>query len=121
MNKTTDGSQNFGEFVNAAGEHFRIRGLSPLLPEKILAAVVKQFPQLPCPTYDVTTAADDTETHLHDETTLIVEGDAEQTKQNQAAWVAYATRKAVTDGRIQCPSHARRIQRGHGRAYAGLA
>jgi hypothetical protein len=98
MNKTTDGSQNFGEFINAAGEHFRIRGLSPLLPEKIRAAVVKQFPQPPCPTYDVTTAAGDTETHLHDETTLIVDGDAEQTKQNQAAWKVYATRKAVVDG-----------------------
>lgn len=87
-------TRNFGSFTNAAGEHFTIKGLSPLLPQKIMEAVRGEFVRdgkaLPVhPTYIVKTASEEEETHEHDETTLVIPGDAEQTRINQDTWAGY--------------------------------
>ena len=102
-NKSTDGTKNFGTFVNAAGETYQIRGLSPLLPEKIRKAVLDEFvaggwsiPEVP--TYTVKTVSGEEEIHQHDETTLVVEGDPDATKKNQADWQEYKRTTAQIDG-----------------------
>jgi len=102
-NKSTDGTKNFGTFVNAAGETYQIRGLSPLLPEKICKAVLDEFIAgggsiLEIPTYTVKTVSGEEEIHQHDETTLVVEGDLDATKKNQADWQEYKRTTAQIDG-----------------------
>lgn len=68
-----------------------MRGLSPLLPEKLFASVREEWAKkgrsLPTiPTYEVKTVTGEVEVHEHDATTLFVEGNPEQTKLNQEKW-----------------------------------
>lgn len=86
-------------FVNSAGEEYQVRGLSPLLPSKLMEQVkqeiIKRHGSLPTvPTYTVTTASGETETHDHNSTTLVVEGDEEQTKENQKVWSEYLDKQS---------------------------
>jgi hypothetical protein len=71
-----------GEYITSQGKKIRIVGLSPFLIDKMRASGDIPEP----PTYIVETVAGDEEIHTHDETTLEVEGDPEQTKANQKAW-----------------------------------
>ena len=99
----TDPTKNFGSFTNAAGKTFVISGLSPLTPQHIMESVrrkwVKDGKIIPvCPTYEVTTISGEIEIHEHDAATLIVEGNAEQTKINKETWQEYTRLSAELDG-----------------------
>lgn len=72
-------------FTNSRGREIVIIGLSPFLIDKIRASGDIPEP----PTYIIETVAGDEEIHTHDETTLEIEGDPEQTKVNQEAWQKY--------------------------------
>jgi hypothetical protein len=83
-----------GSFTNSAGETYPVQGRSPLLYEKLGRAIEADFiakgkPILPHPTYEITTVTGDIETHEHDATTLVKEGDPEQTEKNKAQWQEY--------------------------------
>lgn len=79
-----------GSFVNSSGRAFAIEGISPLLPEKIRAAVAAEWevagralPPMPKPpAYEVENAAGEKSPHAHDETTLV-------TDEDKAAWASY--------------------------------
>jgi hypothetical protein len=60
-----------------------------MLKQGVKRKLVDEGLPLAPPTYTTTTAAGKTETHDHDETTLIVEGDEAATLANQAAWATY--------------------------------
>jgi len=92
-------ARDYSVFVNSAKETYIIHGLSPMLPDKLLGAVKAEYEKVkgkipPAPTYEVTTASGEKETHLHDATTLIVPDDEQQTAENQRVWAEY--NKAIT-------------------------
>jgi hypothetical protein len=92
-------ARDYSVFVNSAKETYIIHGLSPMLPDKLLGAVKAEYERVKgkipsAPTYEVTTASGEKETHLHDGTTLVVPGDEEQTKENIRVWAEY--NKAIT-------------------------
>jgi len=97
----SDGKQNFGAFTNQAGETYRIRGLSPTMPEAIRQTVIEKFKKAGnfpiIPTYTVETATGETEVHPHDETTLVVEGDEVATKENQQVWAEYKAKNSAME------------------------
>jgi hypothetical protein len=63
VKKTSDRER---EFTNSAGLVIKIHGLPPLEIPRLAADI--EYPSVP--TYTVTTATGDTETHQHDETSL---------------------------------------------------
>jgi hypothetical protein len=86
--------KGLGSFTNSNGDVFTIRGLSPMLPDKITGAIKAEWnaagKALPvCPTYEVVTISGEKETHFHNETTLVVDGDSELTARNQKEWSDY--------------------------------
>lgn len=94
LSKAINTNKSSGTFTNANGEVFPIRGLSPLLPQKINSAIeeewkVKGKPLPVCPTYEVVTIGGEKEIFLHNEKTLDVKGNPEQTAINKKAWVDY--------------------------------
>lgn len=80
-----------GKFVNTSGESFAIKGISPLILEKIRAAVQEEWkaagkeigPAPEPPTYEVTDAAGDQHQVKHDAKS------AEENDETKAAWAAY--------------------------------
>lgn len=90
----TDPTKVYTTFTNSAGQTFSIHGLSPVIPHRIMDSVksdfIKRDGELPSiPTYEVVTVSGEKEIHEHDEKSLMVEGDPEQTKINQDAWKKY--------------------------------
>lgn len=90
-------------FINSSGEKYMIRGLSPMLPEKIKQAVESEWKAaghaLPvCPTYII--PANDVhpeEVHDHDEKS-ITEGTPEEVKANLSVWTKYVKVKSALEG-----------------------
>jgi hypothetical protein len=86
--------QSIGTFTNSAGEVYTIRGLSPMLPQKILDTVKAEFAAAgktipPIPTYTIpANEIHGEEVHEHNETSIL-EGTPEQVEQSKAAWFAY--------------------------------
>ena len=78
-------SNNMVNYTTAVGKSIRLKGLPSMLIEKIQSSVIIPDP----PTYTATTVGGDVETHFHNETTLDVEDDAEQTAKNHKAWEEY--------------------------------
>jgi hypothetical protein len=89
--------QNIGTFKNSAGEIYTIRGLSPVLPQKIMDSVKKEFeakgkPLPVVPTYTAIilkgTPEESEEIREHTEKSIL-EGTSEEVKANKIAWAAY--------------------------------
>jgi len=83
-----------GSYINSAGETWRVRGLSPLLLSRIRKAVETEWVanngNIPAiPTYTIKTVTGEDEVHTHDPSTLVIEGNPEQTEINQKAWFEY--------------------------------
>lgn len=76
---------NMVNYTTTVGKTIRLKGLPSMLIEKIQGSVKMPDP----PTYAATTAGGDVENHFHNETTLDVEGDPEQTAKNHKAWEEY--------------------------------
>lgn len=64
---STNINKRESEFVNSAGFVFKVRGLPPLVLPRLSEGI--EYPKKP--TYSITTASGDIETHEHDETTLV--------------------------------------------------
>lgn len=99
----TGGNHKVGTFINSAGESYTVRGMSPTTPENIAMAVTEEWKAagkaLPIiPTYEAILATGEKEIHAHDKTTLVVEGNPEQTAINQANWKAYLDANAEFTG-----------------------
>lgn len=81
--------------VTTEGRELRLRPVSQLLIQKIKGAVERELRAeglpLDPPTYKVTTVTGETETHVHDETTL---ADEKTTDEERAAWAAYQAAQA---------------------------
>jgi len=81
------------EFVSSAGVRCHLRPVSPALLAAATAAVEREYRErgepIDPPTYTVMLPSGRSETHPHDETTLIVEGDEAATQANQAAYTAH--------------------------------
>jgi hypothetical protein len=92
--KTTTPAVITGTFTNSAGEVYTVYGLSPLLPNKIMASIKNEFTRggksLPvCPTYIIpATDAHSEEIHEHDEKSIL-EGTPEEVETNKTAWKEY--------------------------------
>lgn len=69
---------NSKEFTNSIGNKFILQGLPPLTMPSLMESI--SFPNKP--TYSITTATGEIETHEHDETTL-------QTPEDYDAWSKY--------------------------------
>lgn len=80
------------ELVTSKGK-YRLFPVSETLVLKALAKIEKDYRDrgelLDTPKYTVTVAGGVTEELPHNETTLVVEGDEEQTKKNQEIWAKY--------------------------------
>lgn len=96
-NPITPAVQNAGTFTNSAGEVYTIRGLSPMLPQKIMDSVKAEFAKqgkvLPTvPTYTAIilkgTPEESEEVHEHTEKTIL-EGTPEEVAENKIKWAAY--------------------------------
>lgn len=103
LSKAINTNKSSGTFTNANGEVFTIRGLSPLLPQKITTAIEEEWKaagkSLPiCPTYEVTSLGGEKETFAHNEKTLVVKDNPEQTKANQKMWADYCKALAEFEG-----------------------
>ena len=99
---TMNPAQTFGAFKNVNGEQYTIRGLSPIMPQRIMESVRAEFQRLgkpvpAVPTYTVETVSGEQEIHEHNETTLVVDGNPEQTKENQNVWGEYVRLTAELD------------------------
>jgi len=89
-------SSNIVNYTTTVGKTIRLKGLPSMLVEKIQASIKIPDP----PTYTATTVGGDEETHFHNETTLDVEGDPEQTAKNHKAWEEYITLKHEVDAKL---------------------
>jgi hypothetical protein len=81
------------ELTTSRGKTLRIKALPSLQVQLVEQAAQKQavalYGEAKRPTYTVIVAGGDTETNPHDETTLEVEGNPEETAANKAAWAEY--------------------------------
>lgn len=93
-----------GVFTNSSGQTYTVRGLSPMLPERIALAAekawLKEHAKLPeCPTYQIETLGGQGEpvTQPLSEKLLVVEGDLVETQKRQDQWREYSLNKAKLD------------------------
>jgi hypothetical protein len=76
-------------FTNSVGETFVLHGLPPLAIPKLAEGI--KFPTKP--TYTITTATGDIETHEHDATSL-------SSDEDKKAWAEYISKDAMADAEL---------------------
>jgi hypothetical protein len=85
------------EFQLSSGRTIKIQSVSPFFLGRILPTVLKEFEVDTPPTYIVELVGGDTQEFTHDETTLEVEGDPEQTEHNFRVWSEYKSKLNVAN------------------------
>ena len=83
------------EFTLSDGSKLKIRSVSPFMLGRLKPAVEKEFKADKAPTYKVETVGGGIQEFLHDETTLDVEDDPEQTRINRDKWIKFHAQSAL--------------------------